>query len=79
MVLPPLPKKRKVRTFYTEEEEDAIIRYFGLPGRTSCAKTGECTKFLEEHQVGELFMGRNAQNMQDKVRESTEKKTNETK
>ena len=68
VVHPPPPKRRKVRTFYTEEEEEAIVTYFGLPGRTSCAKTAECTKFLAEHQVGELFSGRNAQNVQDKVR-----------
>ncbi len=61
------PAKKKKRTFYSKEEED-IINHFKLQERRIPVKLPECIKFLQTHQMGDMFRSRSVQSIQDKVK-----------
>lgn len=72
-VIPP-PAKRKKRMCYTSEEEDILAEYFKLTTLKRKPNIPLCRDFLQEKKTDKLFTTRDAQSIQDKLKNMMKKK-----
>ena len=73
VVVTPSPRQSeqppaKKRRLYSEEERSILKSHFKIGEGSKVAKISECAEFLSKHQGQDLFIGRTAQNIQDKIK-----------